>query len=1284
MESEDKIKYSDIIEPDDSLDRLVKELSEINKTFGTLASTIKEDAAAIVRSLKSVSGATEEGRKEIDKAAGSAERVKRAWVELQFAQSKTGKQLADYKARIAEVNRESVLHAQQLRSEAGSIKMLKADLKLAEDEYERLSEAKRKNSKEAKFLAEYIRTLKQELKDARKATELHRQEIQYAADSYSGLNRDLKSSIDLYRSLSKAERENAEGQSLLDSIHQTRVEIQELDAALKPHVEQLTEVQKLEQQLAYWQSEEGQKALELKQQIKEITQARQQQKAAVDPVTAAEQKLANIESEEARQLRELNAEIKQKNKIADLEAKIAISAEGSYNQLSAQYELNKIKLNEMSAAEREGTEAGRALEEETFEIYQKMIKLQEATGNFKLSVGNYKTAFNGLSFSINQVVRELPSLAISANTFFLAISNNIPMVVDEINKVRKANKEAIEQGKPTQSVIKSITSAMFGWNTVLVLVLTALSLYGKQIIGWIKDIGAAKKEVLSLTEALSNMQKELEKNAQGYGDNITTLRKLQREWERVKGTVDEGKWIKAATSELSKLGIAAEDAADIENALINNTDALVESFKLRAKAAAAAALAAKAYEESLSKEAEAENVRQRLKEGTPTFWDELRAVFSWKSISAGLMAQEGAVVRAAANNSELQELVTPLSTEESMEQHAQNLEDKAAEIAAGAEVYNTLNEQFLNEIDAIFEKFGFKSSNLSTGRADKGEKKLRDLIDTINNMFLKTQKEYEASKTALMTDEFDRRRRASEDEISANIRDLENRRDKIARILANEDGKYKELTEEQKERVRQTQEWIVATIENYQKQLSKTLEDIEIDRQVKELSIVEETVKKRLDIVQKGTDAELELRKRAIELQRQRAILENAKLPENEQLSDDLINEYYDSKLLRLTGDISVTRFKDRQAVEKAEFEATKHSATEVSKFKLRQEKELLEEQIRLAEEGALNWSAEQIEAAKLTVQGINRELDELSDPFALIGKKGLGYTLLDMLGFDEDQIDALKQAVDIVVDQLGEIADAEVELAEKAVEASEKRIDALKSAYDAEVEARNNGYANNVATAKKELQLEKEKHKQQLKMLEEAERRKEALDTISQASSLVTASANLWAVHSKMPGGAALALAAIAAMWTSFAAAKIKARQVTRQSQEYGEGGLEFLQGGSHASGNDIDLGVNNQKKRRMRAEGGEALAIINKRQTRKYRKILPDVISSFNKGVFEDKYGNAFASPEGLSLTFNSNHTVDLSKIEEDVRSIKKQNEIRYYTLPDGTVVKQYRNVKRIIKNS
>ena len=203
----------------------------------------------------------------------------------------------------------------------------------------------------------------------------------------------------------------------------------------------------------------------------------------------------------------------------------------------------------------------------------------------------------------------------------------------------------------------------------------------------------------------------------------------------------------------------------------------------------------------------------------------------------------------------------------------------------------------------------------------------------------------------------------------------------------------------------------------------------------------------------------------------------------------------------------------------------------------------------------------------------------------------------------------------------------------------------------------------------------------QAIKEKQKAQKAQLAIDTITQTSSLITATAQLWSAVGGVPIiGPALALAAIATMWGSFAAAKIKAAQVTSQSEQYGEGGLEFLEGGSHASGNDIDLGVENKRHKRMRAEGGEALAIISKKRTRQYRDILPGIIESLNKGTFEQSYMQSFAAPVELQLAGFSQST-DISRLERDVNHIKEELSYRYYSEPDRTIVKKG-NLTRIIR--
>jgi hypothetical protein len=146
------------------------------------------------------------------------------------------------------------------------------------------------------------------------------------------------------------------------------------------------------------------------------------------------------------------------------------------------------------------------------------------------------------------------------------------------------------------------------------------------------------------------------------------------------------------------------------------------------------------------------------------------------------------------------------------------------------------------------------------------------------------------------------------------------------------------------------------------------------------------------------------------------------------------------------------------------------------------------------------------------------------------------------------------------------------------------------------------------------------------------------------------------------------------------FAAGKASAKAAA--SQNYGGGGFEVLQGGSHASGNDIDLGVSNRHNRRMRAEGGEGMAIFSKRATRRYSEVLPDLVASINKGNFEEQYAQSFVLPDEMRLGIGKERYVNLSKIEGSLDQLTAQGAERYSVMPDGTVVVRIGNVTKIIK--
>ena len=152
--------------------------------------------------------------------------------------------------------------------------------------------------------------------------------------------------------------------------------------------------------------------------------------------------------------------------------------------------------------------------------------------------------------------------------------------------------------------------------------------------------------------------------------------------------------------------------------------------------------------------------------------------------------------------------------------------------------------------------------------------------------------------------------------------------------------------------------------------------------------------------------------------------------------------------------------------------------------------------------------------------------------------------------------------------------------------------------------------------------------------------------------------------------------------MWASFAASKIKAAQLTKAAQQeesYGEGTVELLKGGSHQSGNDIDLGMKPDGTRR-RAEGGEFFAVINKRNSRRYGRIIPDIIKSLNSGTFEKKYMNIYDDQNGFSI--NVNNQTDITELNDNVRKIKEQNKTKMLVDRQGNIILIYKNLKRKIR--
>ena len=439
-----------------------------------------------------------------------------------------------------------------------------------------------------------------------------------------------------------------------------------------------------------------------------------------------------------------------------------------------------------------------------------------------------------------------------------------------------------------------------------------------------------------------------------------------------------------------------------------------------------------------------------------------------------------------------------------------------------------------------------------------------------------------------------------------------------------------------------------------------------------------QNIQLQISITRDGTQEMLNLRIEAINKQREIALFENQQLAEKLRQDENAINAKYDAEILRASADFNTQKAQRElnalQDLADAEFNLLDRNERQKTIFRLMQEKTRLEALLEIDKNASEQMTENEINAIKATIAGIEKEIART------------GYrNLYDVLGIelDSEQQSALNTAIDSVKDSVSSIVDSWNAVADAAVNAANKQVDAAKTALDAEIEARNAGYANNVETARKELELAQKNQQKALAEQERAQRAQARLDSLSQTSSLITATANIWSSLSGVKLiGPALAIAAIATMWGSFAAAKIKAAQVTRGTEEYGHGTVELLEGGSHASGNDIDLGTKKDGTRR-RAEGGEFFAIINKKNSRRYRHVIPDVINSFNNGTFADRYQRANAAMAGYAVTMIGAGKTDVSGIERDVSAIRKQGDETRYTDGHGNTVVRYKNLTRKINS-
>lgn len=937
--------------------------------------------------------------------------------------------------------------------------------------------------------------------------------------------------------------------------------------------------------------------------MQNLSGATNEQRQAIALSTEASEKLLakyRAVDDELMQTKRAQAEVNAINReytqIAKLVTELNAAKEGSYKKLSAQYRLNKIALNEMSEAERKGTEFGRKLEAESKAIYERMNELQKATGKAQLQVGQYERAL-GSAIGVNQnFVRVLTDTGEAQRTFngiLAAIKSPVGIAIGVIGGLTAAYKLFKSSIHETQQTGDAFDLEMAGWRNTWSLFQKSVATFDFSVfINGAKAAYQAGKDLQRTLDELFEIQNSIRIQRAKMSEELSNWEETMR---------DSGKPLEERLT-------AAE----------NYKNAIIPIYKQEQEAAK------KLRDDELKNLFATTNARRRLTDEEKQEGAERLANFI-----ETYNLQKDTIDAAREYNKALQ-TIAKVERGEFMPkeylQDAKKIRDNATEAVKGladiVKQYDLTNDAAVQAYVDAEEKYLKSSSALY-----QENKRIINLQNSLNA---------EAAKKAEQNSES--RAKAAEDAAKAEA--------KAAKEA--EDARAKEAAQ---------------AIINQRNILNAALQSIQL----------------QISVTENGTEEMLALRLAMVEKQRDIEIFENKQKVEQLRQDEAAINAKYDRLILQETAKFNTELAKrDLAALQDradAEFAIIDRNERQKTIFRLQQEEERLRTILEINKTAVEKMTQDEVAAIMSQIALLKKQ------------RQTLGYNnLYELLGInlDSTQQGALNTAIGSVKDSISSLVDSWNSVAEAAVNAAKAQVEAAQQALDAQIEARNAGYANEVETAQKELELAKKNQDRAMRESEKAQRAQLAIDTITQTSSLITATANIWKSLSGIPGfGTALALSAIATMWGSFAAAKIRAAQVTQTSEQYGEGTVELLQGGSHASGHDIDLGTKPDGTRR-RAEGGEYFAVINKKNSRRFGHLIPDVINAFNDGTFADKYQKANAVMGNYAVGLVSGGKTDVSGLEKDVAAIRQQGDRTQYVDGDGNTVIIYKNLTRkIYKN-
>lgn len=1214
------IKYSDLVRPDNSITDLIKQLDELSDAYTNALKDIRAEAIQLAAVLQKVSGATEDGRNTTKKAADDAERLARAQRDLAFAESENAKKLAELKLAQQEANQINKLIVKINQSAEGSYNRLSAQYSLNKIYLNNMTKAERENTEEGRKLVAQTKEIYEEMKRLQGATgkfQLNVGNYTEASDAIIAYGDKLKETLGL---------NSAFGESLL-ALGRGGAESKAVFTAI------------------------GDGAIALGKTLLGLLS---------NPVFLA---IAGIAAAGAafKWWYDYNAGLVEATRLTqqftgksgdDLKA-FRNEVQAVADSFNADFQETLIATNALS--KQFGISANEALQL----VKDGFLSGADANGEFLDTLKEYPAYFKEAGISADQFVA----------------------IVAQTNKMGIFSDKGVDAIKEANLRLREMTTATAA-------ALDGIGISSKQVQ---KDLQTGTKTTFDVIQDVSAKLAELPDNAATVGAAIADIfggpgedagLQYLRTLKDISTNMDEVKGKAGVLAQLQEEQLQSQ--IELQNALSGLFDATggnFETLTTQAKVFVNQGLTAiikgvidvvnyliELYNESVLIRA----IWNGIVAGFKTTFDTLGNLFGFfidivKATGTALKGaftldfddvKKGLADYAAAYGNLVKAQVKDIT--ENLQEGLKGMQKEIKPLTIPVSVGDTVGDTPTPQTD---NKPVTTQNPTVTPRgkseAEKAAEQQAKQIEAAYKKNLEASRKLQDAQLQLETDEWAKRRQQTQYLYSRQIEDLQHQ-------LHTE----KDLNETGRQAIN-------ATITALEQQQTEALLKIEQERQLQELALQKESIELRLQAVKQGSEQERQLRMQLLDNERQTALLQNEQKPTGQQQDAGVINAGFDVKGSAIADEYLQTQlmmFDRQQALAQSEFDLLRNSEARKTQFRLQAEKERLQKVLELNEQAANKLSDVEVQTIQNTIKKIDQEIEQSKGK-----ERGTDIYGLFGLNLDDDQKEAISTSVSFAMEQLQVFLDAKLQAAEAAVNAADKEVESAQRTLDAEREARANGYASNVVMAQKELDLAKRNQEKALKEQQKAQKAQQAIQTIQQIGNLVTASALIWSQL-----GFPFAIPAIAVMWASFAAAKIKAAQMSKAaegSESYGDGTVELLAGGSHQSGDDVDLGTKPDGTRR-RAEGGEFFAVINKRNSRRFRRLIPDVINSLNRGTFTQKYLNAY-NTDGINVTVQQNNAPDLRDLKDDVREIKEQNRRRRYVDGNGNVIEVYKNLTRKIKN-